>query len=320
LHRAEFTHPLSTSDARREVFDLPPVPRGGDLSTVNNTGFAEVQVHGASFRAVMDVGDWDRSRMINVPGQSGQPGSRHYGDLLPLWASGQYHPMLFSREAVEQHATARLVLRPGVPVSERPRPYPSRSEPAPAPPPAPAPADAPPRMPPFAGTLVNYDRRGERTAACALDPGGGETKRGARAIPNTHVWVFEREVVRELGSSPGTCDPAWSPDGSLLAVVAPNGLWTYTPTLEDPRQLAETYLPAAPKHENDYTGFARPRWSPDGRRIAFLVTNGATSWVEVVEVATTRRVFKSSPGVTVFVWGGDAGTLVLDGQSMSLPR
>jgi hypothetical protein len=319
LHRAEFLHTLATTDARREVFNLPPVPRGGDATTVNNTGFAAVQVHGASFRAVMDVGDWDRSKMINVPGQSGQPGSRHYGDLLPLWQRGEYHPMLFSREAVEQHASARLVLRPGVPASERPRPYPSPAEQQAATRPV-APADAPPRMPPFAGTLVNYDRRGGLTAACALAPGGGETKRGARVIPNTHVWVFEREIVRELGSTPGTCDPVWAPDGSRLAVVAPNGLWTYSPILDDPRLLAETSLPAAPKHENDYTAFSRPRWSSDGRRIAYLVTNGATNWVEALEVATTRRVFKSPPGVTVFAWGETPDTLVVDGQPLSLPR
>ena len=60
----------------------------------------------------MDVADWDRSTTINVPGQSGQPGSRHYGDLLPMWAKGAYHPMAFSREAVERHAASRLKLVP----------------------------------------------------------------------------------------------------------------------------------------------------------------------------------------------------------------
>jgi penicillin amidase len=60
------------------------------------------------------VSNWDSSVMTNVPGQSGQPGSPHYADLFPLWAEGQYHPMLFSRAAVEKHAATRLKLVPAV--------------------------------------------------------------------------------------------------------------------------------------------------------------------------------------------------------------
>ena len=48
----------------------------------------------------------------NVPGQSGQPGSPHYGDLLPLWAAGKYFPLLYARAAVEKHTKQRLVLEP----------------------------------------------------------------------------------------------------------------------------------------------------------------------------------------------------------------
>jgi acyl-homoserine lactone acylase PvdQ len=35
-------------------------------------------------------------------GQSGQPGSAHYADLLPLWAEGRYFPLAFSRGRVEE--------------------------------------------------------------------------------------------------------------------------------------------------------------------------------------------------------------------------
>jgi penicillin G amidase len=112
LHRAHFRHMFSARAGVGEAFDLRPVPRGGDATTPNNTGHGRFQVHGASFRIVLDTADWDRSVMINVPGQSGQPGSPHYGDLLPLWAAGEYHPMPFSREAVERHAAHRLWLRP----------------------------------------------------------------------------------------------------------------------------------------------------------------------------------------------------------------
>ncbi|MEK6406755.1 MAG: penicillin acylase family protein [Acidobacteriota bacterium] len=113
LHLAEFKHLLSTDDARRAVFDLKPVSRGGDGNTVNATAGARfIQRSGASFREILDLSDWDNSVAINVPGQSGQPGSPHYGDLLQLWAEGRYFPLLFTREKVEKHTAERLLLDP----------------------------------------------------------------------------------------------------------------------------------------------------------------------------------------------------------------
>jgi penicillin amidase len=67
---------------------------------------------GASVRLVMDVGDWDRSLWINAPGQSGDPRSPHYADLAPIWAGGEYVPMLYSRTAVDEAIERRIVLRP----------------------------------------------------------------------------------------------------------------------------------------------------------------------------------------------------------------
>lgn len=300
LHHARFAHPLATTPAREALLDLPPVPRGGDATTVNNTGSGLRQTSGASFRQVIDVGNWDGSSTINVPGQSGQPESPHYADLLPLWAEGRYHPMLFSRQAVERHLAGRLRL---VPKSMAAGPGLT----APATPAAGAPSSGadrsgPPILPPFAGRIVNYDWRAGRAAACTIDPAGSGRTIGARTIPNTYVWVVDQEVVRQLGSTTGICDPAWSPDGARLAVAAPNGLWTYSPALENPVLLAETHLPREPKHPHDYTAFARPRWSPDGRHIAFLVTDGRETWLEVVEAQRGARVARSEPGIDDFVW------------------
>jgi penicillin amidase len=113
LHVAPFTHALSTDAARRALFDLPSVERGGDGNTVNNTsGSGFRQNHGASFREILDVSDWDRSVATSVPGQSGQPGSKHYGNLLPLWAEGKYFPLLYSQQKVEALAKERLTLEP----------------------------------------------------------------------------------------------------------------------------------------------------------------------------------------------------------------
>jgi penicillin amidase len=108
LHTTPFDHPLS------KEFDLPAPPRGGDATTPNATSFNSKfqQTAGASYREIFDLGDWDRSRAINVPGQSGQPGIPHYGDLLPLWAEGKYFPLNYSRAAVEKAARDKLMLVP----------------------------------------------------------------------------------------------------------------------------------------------------------------------------------------------------------------
>jgi penicillin amidase len=315
LHHARFEHPLATTPPREALLNLPPVPRGGDATTVNNTGSGLRQTSGASFREVIDVGNWDDSSTINVPGQSGQPESPHYSNLLPLWAEGRYHPMLFSRQAVERHLAGRLRLVPkGMTAAGSAAPAATAGG---APDPG-ADEGGPPILPPFAGRIVNYDRRAGRVAACTIDPAGSARTVGARTIPNTYVWVIEQEVVRQLGSTTGLCDPAWSPDGTRLAVAAPNGLWTYSPTLEDPVLLAETHLPREPKHPHDYTAFARPRWSPDGRYIAFLVTDGRETWLEVVEARQGARVARSDPGVDDFTWV-DSQTIRAGDRTIRVP-
>ena len=43
---------------------------------------------GASYRQILDVADWDRSVVTNAPGESGDPQSKHYRDLLEDWACG----------------------------------------------------------------------------------------------------------------------------------------------------------------------------------------------------------------------------------------
>jgi penicillin amidase len=114
LHSAPFTHQLATDAERRAVFNLPSVITGGDANTVRAaSGGGFRHTHGASFREILDPGDWDRSVATNVPGQSAQPTSPHYGDLLPLWAEGKYFPLLYSKEKVEAGAKNQLILRPG---------------------------------------------------------------------------------------------------------------------------------------------------------------------------------------------------------------
>ena len=98
VHTAVFRHPLSAK------YDLSPASRSGDGNTVNATAtpaFSFNQVAGASFREIIDLADFDRSVVTNVPGQSADPRSPHYADLLSLWANDTYFPLVYSRARVE---------------------------------------------------------------------------------------------------------------------------------------------------------------------------------------------------------------------------
>jgi penicillin amidase len=115
LHRVFFHHTLDPLPGAAALTDFGPLPRPGDNTTVNAAyflGFKFEQQWGASYRQIMNLADWDRSLAVDVPGESGQPASPHYGDLLPLWEEGKYFPLLYSRPAVAKQSPDKLVLEP----------------------------------------------------------------------------------------------------------------------------------------------------------------------------------------------------------------
>jgi penicillin amidase len=98
MHTRAFPHPLVAA------FALPTVERAGGTGTV--------AADGASYREILDVSDWDRSIATSVPGQSGQPGSPYYGNLLRLWADDAYFPLVYSRARIERERKDTLVMSP----------------------------------------------------------------------------------------------------------------------------------------------------------------------------------------------------------------
>ncbi|MBO9624351.1 MAG: penicillin acylase family protein [Sphingomonas sp.] len=118
LHQVRIRHPLSAIPAIAAAF--PPIEgegSGGDGYTVMarwlGGGPGWGVGGGASYLQVIDVGAWDNSLMLNLPGQSIDPRSPHYRDQFQPWAAGRMRPMLFSRAAVDTQAAARTTLRPG---------------------------------------------------------------------------------------------------------------------------------------------------------------------------------------------------------------
>ena len=67
---------------------------------------------GGSETIIVDFNRLDNSRFINAPGQSGDPGSRHYDDLLKRWQRVEYLPMRFGRKWVDSPPHERLVAEP----------------------------------------------------------------------------------------------------------------------------------------------------------------------------------------------------------------
>jgi penicillin amidase len=117
LHVSRLVHPLSPliREDTRARFVVGPAPRGGSGDTVGNTAYladAFVQTGGATFRIVVDVGDWNGSLVMNSPGQSGDPDSPHYSDLFEAWSRGEAFPLYYSRERVEAVTERRIRLQP----------------------------------------------------------------------------------------------------------------------------------------------------------------------------------------------------------------
>jgi penicillin amidase len=98
FNTSELPHPFV------KAYDIPPVERHG------GAGF--VAAVGATFREVIDLGDLDGSLATNVPGQSGQPGSPFYANLVESYGRGEYFPLSYTRGAVDRVTAHRLVLVP----------------------------------------------------------------------------------------------------------------------------------------------------------------------------------------------------------------
>ena len=117
LHRVTITHPLSSVPGIAAAFPKIEGGRsGGDGYTPMARGFNARRgydvSHGASYLLVADVGAWDNSRFLLLPGQSADPRSPRYRDFYPRWLAGEMQPLWFSRQAVDSHAAGRILITP----------------------------------------------------------------------------------------------------------------------------------------------------------------------------------------------------------------
>lgn len=89
-------------------FNAPPLTTGGGSSVVNAT----TKRHGPSWRMVVELGPEPKAYGIYPGGQSGNPGSPYYMNLLKKWENGELNELVFlsSPDQSDPRLTTRLTL------------------------------------------------------------------------------------------------------------------------------------------------------------------------------------------------------------------
>jgi penicillin amidase len=119
VHDAQFIHDFFNPFPIASRFASRSIPADGGAYTLNRIAnflgsmdqpFAGR--HGAGYRAVYDLSDLSASRFMTVPGQSGNPMSEFYDNLLGTWREGGWIQMKAERDSLRRRADARLLLLP----------------------------------------------------------------------------------------------------------------------------------------------------------------------------------------------------------------
>lgn len=116
-HAVRFTHPaFSFIPGLGRLLGIELDSDGGNY-TLKRGGFSGSGArfpngHGASYRAVYDLGNLDDSRYAYAPGASGNPYSRWFSDQAPLWRDGLYFRIPATPEDAKRDARGVLALTP----------------------------------------------------------------------------------------------------------------------------------------------------------------------------------------------------------------
>ncbi|MFJ9829281.1 penicillin acylase family protein [Streptomyces sp. NPDC101160] len=103
-------------DVVRSLLNRGPWNVGGGEAAVNATGWNAAGGYEVtwvpSMRMVVNVGDWDKSRWINLSGASGHAFNSHYTDQTDKWVKGELLDWVYGQAAVEAATKDTLKLEP----------------------------------------------------------------------------------------------------------------------------------------------------------------------------------------------------------------
>lgn len=119
MHQLKLTNPtLGTSGVAlvERLFNRGPYEVGGGGGTVNATAWDATKGYEVtslpSMRMVVDLGDLDKSRWIQLTGNSGHAFHRNYVDQAALWVKGETLGWAYSAKAVKATTKHTLTLAP----------------------------------------------------------------------------------------------------------------------------------------------------------------------------------------------------------------
>jgi len=117
VHQMVLLHPLGSRPPLDKVFNLGPFSTGGDHQTISQAGRMSTEfgsnVTGiANLRMAVDVGNWRENYFVLAGGQSGNPFSPHYDDLLQKWLRGEAVTLAWMGHAISRATEHLLELIP----------------------------------------------------------------------------------------------------------------------------------------------------------------------------------------------------------------
>ena len=122
LHQLDLVNPTlgdSGVGLVNSLFNRGPFDLGGGGGIIDATSWDATEGYEVtavpSMRMVVDLDNLDKSRWIQLTGNSGHAFQKHYLDQAPLWAEGETLPWAFSPKAVKNATEDTLTMKPSVP-------------------------------------------------------------------------------------------------------------------------------------------------------------------------------------------------------------
>lgn len=117
IHQLEFRHALAVRPELGRIFNVGPIPVGGDTDTICQMSMQPEEGYKAnlaspSYRQLIDMGAYDKSYWVMPPGVSGHLRHGHREDQVEAWRTGRVYPMLWERKSIEKATNYKLILSP----------------------------------------------------------------------------------------------------------------------------------------------------------------------------------------------------------------